>query len=75
MEELLSTVSPAAAIMLNLEIALIHKIYMEEGATLAHTLLPYLDQVTDYRFLSEDSKFIDGRFLAALITHVRDTNT
>lgn len=67
--------SPAAAVMLNFEVSLVHDSYMEEGATLARTLLPYLNKVTDYRFLSEEADFIGGRFLAALITHVRDTTT
>ena len=43
---------------------------MEEGATLAWTLLPYLNQVRDYRFLPDDANFIACRFLASL---VRDT--
>ena len=67
--------SPAAAVMLNLEVSLVHPSYMEEGATLARTLLPYLNQVRDYRFLSEDANFIAGRFLASLVTHIRDTES
>ena len=46
---------------------------MGEGATLAWTLLPYLNQVRDYRFLPDDANFIACRFLASLVTHVRDT--
>ena len=46
---------------------------MEEGATLARTLLPYLNRVTDYRFLTADYHFITNRFLASLVTHIIDT--
>ena len=56
--------------MLNLEVTLVYPSYMEEGATLARTLLPYLNQVRDYRFLSEDANFIACRFLASLVTHI-----
>ena len=72
---MLAIVSPAAAVMLNLEVTLVYPIYMEEGATLARTLLPYLNQVRDYRFLSEDANFIACRFLASLVTHIRDTKS
>jgi hypothetical protein len=47
---------------------------MEEGATLARTLLPYLNQVRDYHFLTDDDNFVACRFLASLVTHIRDTN-
>ena len=40
--------------MINFEISRVNQIYMEEGATLARPLLPYLNQVTDYSFISED---------------------
>ena len=46
---------------------------MEEGATLARTLLPYLNRVTDYRFLTAEHHFITNRFLASLVTHISDT--
>lgn len=48
---------------------------MEEGATLSRTLFPYLNKVTDYRFLGEETNFIANRFLNSLITHVKDTGT
>ena len=53
-EQLLANVAPAAAVMINFEISRVNQNYMEEGATLARTLLPYLNQVTDYSFISED---------------------
>ena len=61
--------------MLNIEISLTHTTFMEEGATLARTLLPYLNRVTDYRFLVEETHFIATRFLDALAIHVRDTES
>ena len=68
LEELLETVAPAAA-----EISLVHYNYMEEGATLARTLLPYLNQLRDYHFLTEKTNFIACRFLASLVRQINDT--
>ena len=73
LEELLETVAPAAAFMLNIEISLVHNNYMEEGATLARTLLPYLNQLRDYHFLTEKTNFIACRFLASLVRQINDT--
>jgi hypothetical protein len=73
LEELLAHVAPTAAVMLNIQISLVHSSIMEEGATLARTLLPYLNQITDYRFLTAENNFITSRFLASLITHICDT--
>jgi hypothetical protein len=61
--------------MINIEISLVNTIYMEEGATLSRTLMPYLNMVTDYRFLTEETHFIASRFLASLGTHIRDTDS
>lgn len=61
--------------MISLEISKVNPNYMEEGATLSRTLLPYINQVTDYRFLTEETHFIANRFLASLVTHVRDTES
>jgi len=72
---LISTLPPTAAVMLNFEISLVFNAYMEEGATLSRTLLPYLVQVTDYRFLTEDCHFIATRFLNTLATHIKDTES
>jgi hypothetical protein len=66
-------VAPAAAFMLNIEISLVHNNYMEEGATLARTLLPYLNQLRDYHFLTEKTNFIACRFLASLVRQINDT--
>ena len=46
---------------------------MEEGGTLARTLLPYINRITDFTFLTPDTHFIGGRFLNSLVIHVRDT--
>ena len=73
LEELLETVAPAAAFMLNIEISLVHNNYMEEGATLARTLSPYLNQLRDYHFLTEKTNFIACRFLASLVRQINDT--
>ena len=72
LEDLLQSVSPAAAVMLNLEISLTCPAYMEQSATLSVTLLPYISKVMDFSFLVEDTHFIAGRFLAALSTHLSD---
>ena len=72
LEDLLSSLAPAAAIMLNIEISLVSATYTEESATLARTLLPFIDRVTDYRFLGKDSSFIPNRFLSALALHIKD---
>lgn len=73
LDELLSTVAPTAAILLNLEISLTNQQFHEEGSTLARTLLPYLNQVTDYAFLAQDTIFIMTRFLSSLARHICDT--
>ena len=48
---------------------------MEEGVTLGRTLLPYLNKVRDYSFVTSDSFFIHGRFLASLVTNIVDNET
>jgi hypothetical protein len=55
LEEVLAGCDPAAAVMVNIEIAQANQIYMEEGATLSRTLMPHLDMITDYRFLQEEA--------------------
>lgn len=66
------TLSPAASILLNIEVSLINSSYHDEGNTLSYTLLPYLNQVTDYSYLNERSTFILTRFLTSLIRHITD---
>ena len=61
--------------MLNLEISLVSQSYTEESATLSRTLLPFIDRVTDYRFLRPETSFIVGRFLASLIFHIKYTKS
>jgi hypothetical protein len=73
LDELLSKCSPAAAILINLQISLSNEQLQEEGVTLSRTLLPFLDKVTDYSFLGPDTHFIMNRFLNSLITHICDT--
>lgn len=75
LEDLLRSLAPAAAIMVNIEVSLTSASYTEESATLARTLLPYIDKVADYRFLGEECHFICSRFLASLAVHLRDTQT
>ena len=72
LEELLSRLAPAAAIMMNYEISLVNANYSEESATLARTLLPFIDRVSDFGFLGPDTSFISGRFLASLALHIKD---
>ena len=67
LEQLLSTLAPAAAIMLNIQVSLVFPTYTEESGTLSCTLLPFIDKVTDYRFLGPETNFISGRFLGSLI--------
>ena len=59
--------------MINFEISHVHQSYMDEGATLSRTLLPYLNQVTDFSFINEDLHFVVCRFLATLVIHLQDT--
>jgi hypothetical protein len=75
LEQLLASCAPAAAVMVNLEISLTNTNYMEEGGTLSRTLLPYINKVQDYRFLGDETHFIASRFLASLVTHVKDIET
>lgn len=75
LEELLKSLAPAAAIMLNIEISLVSQSYSEESATLSRTLLPFITQVSDYRFLNPEANFIANRFLASLVVHLKDTET
>jgi hypothetical protein len=58
--------------MMNYEISLVNANYSEESATLARTLLPFIDKVSDFGFLGPDTSFISGRFLASLALHIKD---
>jgi hypothetical protein len=71
--ELLSSVSPMAAILLNIEISLVNDKLMEEGSRLSHTLLPYINSINDFSFLPKKSEHIVNMFLHALSCHVKDT--
>ncbi len=70
--ELLSSVSPMAAILLNIEITLVNESLSEEGNTLSYTLLPYIEQCTDFNFLSEDASFMVSRYLKSLVLNIKD---
>ena len=74
LHQLLTSLSSAAAVMLNLEISLVHNKYFEESATLARILLIYINRLRDFRFLAPDTIFIMGRFLNILATHKRDSS-
>ena len=69
LNELLNTVSPVAAILLTIEISLENPNFMEE----ANTLLPFLNIVTDYTFLTAKAHFIVQRFMNSLSQHIIDT--
>ena len=45
---------------------------MEESNTLSQTMLPYLNHVTDYSFLPDESTFIISRFLKSISNHIVD---
>lgn len=49
--DLLKGVTPYAAILINIEMSLVNPNLQEQGGTLALTLLPYLNMVTDYSFM------------------------
>jgi hypothetical protein len=67
-------VTPIAAILINIQLQLPNPNYCEEGATLALTLLPFLNKVDDYSFLDKEASFIASRFLASLVRHITDTH-
>lgn len=70
---LLQSVSPMAAIILNLEIGKVNTKFIEEGYILSLTLLPYLNQVWDYGFLGDDHSNLVNQYIASLILHIKDT--
>lgn len=72
--QLFTTMSVESAILLHLEIALVHPQFIEASGTLSRTLIPLVNRVTDFKFLHQDSHFIFGRFLASMILHHKDTN-
>ena len=48
---------------------------MEQGNTLSHTLLPYINQLKDFSFISKKDDFILSRFMISLCQHIQDTKT
>ena len=71
---LLNSVTNESAVLLHLEIAIVSPSIIEASATLSRTLLPYINKISDFNFISEDSYFIFGRFLSALVLHHKDTH-
>ena len=72
---LMTSIAPAAAVMLHIQICLVHSTFMDEGGLLARTLLPSIEKVTGFKFLMEEDHFIASRFLASLALHIRDTES
>jgi hypothetical protein len=70
---LLSSVTSESAILLHLEIALVHNSIIEASATLSRTLIPIINQVNNFNFITPDSHFIFNRFLSAMLLHHKDT--
>jgi hypothetical protein len=64
--DLLSSVSPMAAILLNIEMSLTCANLSEEGYTLSKTLLPYLNVCNNFSFIKEESTYIVTRFMNSL---------
>jgi len=52
LQQLLMSLTPAASILLNIEVSLCNDTYHDEGNTLSYTLLPFINQVTDFSYLS-----------------------
>jgi len=71
---LFTTVTAESAILLHLEIALVHPSFIDASGTLSKTLIPLINRVSDFKFLSAESHFIFGRFLNAMLLHHKDTN-
>ena len=72
LQQLLMSLTPAASILLNIEVSLGNQTYHDEGNTLSYTLLPFINQVTDFSYLSEEANFILTRFLVSLARHIVD---
>ena len=64
--ELLSSVSPMAAILLNIEMSLTCANLSEEGFTLSKTFLPYINVCNNFSFIKEKSTYVVIRFLNSL---------
>lgn len=71
--EMLSSLPPTSAILINIQISLENPHYSEESNTLQSTLLPFLNQVSDYSFLANNSQFTMHRFIKSLNEHIIDT--
>jgi len=63
-----------SAILSHLEVALVYPQLIEASGTLSRTLLPLVNRVSNFNFLTQESHFIFGRFLNAMLLHHKDTN-
>lgn len=73
LNNLLSSMDPLLAILINIEISLTNENYTEESSTLSETLLPYINKTEDFSFLSDESSYTMSRFIKALTNHIIDT--
>ena len=71
--KLFDSVTSESAVLLHLEIALVHPAILEASGLLSRTLLPHINALTNFNFITEESHFIFGRFLSSMILHHQDT--
>ena len=50
-----------------------HPAILEASGLLSRTLLPHINALTNFSFITEESHFIFGRFLSSMILHHQDT--
>ena len=67
MINILSSVSTMAAVLLNIKLGISNASYMEQGNTLSHTLLPYINKLRDFSFIPNDLDSVMNSFLVSLI--------
>ena len=73
LEALLKSVSKMAAILINIKSAEGLTNLRSEGATLAITLLPYLNTCHNYTYISAELIPIAVALLYSLAMHIKDT--
>ena len=56
-----------AAVMLNVELGRVNTTFIEQGNTLSHTLLPYLNKLRDFSFIPGELDSLMTVFLSSLI--------
>ena len=62
-----------AAVLLNIELGKENVSFIEQSHTLSYTLLPYLNKITDYSFISDEVTPVVIPLLSSLILHLKDT--